>query len=284
VVLTFLIIAACSVPDSGYVLTLARLHNLKVAMSHASQLSLSSNMDFPKDAAGIIDFMEEMDGVGGKNRSGQEALVDGWGNEMRFEGDLNSYSVRSAGPDEIFDTSDDIYLVGNPDTEYVIDGVKESMSSGKDLMKTTVRVPFQEPNGYYRVVMPGRYSPISKQDGWRSEITFRYTADNTVTIVAEPGSGLWDPGKMMKRRINDIKSGMDESLWDYKVADENMVTVDHAPGYEVFLENEGALARVYGVRSAEGIVYSIVIRATGEDRQLIMDTLTETIQTDLDLR
>ncbi len=277
-------LGSCSVSGGAYVVTLAKLHNLKVAMSYLTQFALGGDRQFPTTKQEIIDFMEEEAGYKSAKQSKDTPFVDGWGNEMRFDGDVNQYTICSAGPDETFDTKDDIYLTGNPDTEYIIDGVKESNASGKELMKTMARIPYQEPNGYYRIVMPGKYSVIDAPSGWRSVITFRYTENNTVVITAEPESGVWDPQREMITRIRDVKNGVDKKLWDYEVVESNLVTVDQAPGYVVYLEKAAAAVRLYGIRSNAGLEYSVVITAGGEDRQLIMDTLTEAIQTGLDLR
>lgn len=286
-VLTLIAVASTSCSYSGgeYTITLAKLHNLKVAMSYITQSALNGDQPFPKDTQEIIDFMETDIGYGRSKRTVKDnPFKDGWGNEMRFQGDIKSYSIRSAGPDGIFDTPDDIYLAGNPDSEHIIDGVKESTSSGKDLMETRIKIPFQESNGYYRITLPGKYSVIRSHAGWRSEVTFRYTEKNTVKIVAEPYTDRWMPQREMETKAGAIRNGRDAAFGNYEIVESDLVQIDNAPGFEISAQKDDSIARIFGVASNEQLRYSISITASGEDRQYIMDTLTEAVKERMDLR
>jgi hypothetical protein len=276
-------LAACST-GGEYIVTLAKLHNLRVTMSIMTTYHIQSSDDFPKNPDEIIDFMIADAGISVPNREEDNPFTDGWGNQMILKGDLKRYEIRSAGPDEELNTDDDIYLEGNSHTEYVIDGVKEKNASVKSLMSSPIKVAYQEPNGYYKFALPGKYAAIDNQKGWTSDITFRYTASNTVTVVADPAAGRRDPAQEMDKRVRKLKGGRDESLAGYTVTESKLVKIDQALGFTIALECEGCLARVYELTSREGITYSITIRSSGEERQYIMDTLCGAVSKGLDLR
>jgi len=276
-------LAACST-GGEYVVTLAKLHNLRVTMSIMTTYHIQNSDDFPKNPDEIIDFMIADAGISVPNREEDNPFTDGWGNPMRLSGNLKLYEIRSAGPDEELDTDDDIYLQGNAHTEYVIDGVKEKNASVKSLMSSPIKVAYQEPNGYYKFALPGKYAAIDNQKGWTSDITFRYTAANTVTVVADPAAGRMDPAKEMTERVKMLERGQVEALADYTVVESKLVKIDQAPGFTISLESADGLARVYKITSREGITYSIVIRSSGEERQYIMDTLNGAVQKGLNLR
>ena len=119
-------LAACSGMDSPYLTTLAKLHNIKVVMPHLCDFVAKGDVTFPRTGPELAEFMYE--DFGFERPQGriprQHPYVDGWGKEMRISGDAGSYEIRSAGPDEIFDTDDDIYLAGSIKRERIVDGVK----------------------------------------------------------------------------------------------------------------------------------------------------------------
>ena len=283
-VLAPIMFPSCSTKGGQHIVTLAKLQNLKTTMALLTEVALDGDQPFPKTAEEIIDFMEKETGYERSKRDSKDSpLIDGWGNEMRFEGDVDSYSIRSAGPDKAFYTDDDIYLAGNPDGEYIIDGSREKLS-GKELMKSLIRVPFREPQGYYRISLPGKYAIIKKYSGLRSEITFSYTSNNSVTIVAEPEMKQWDAEGEMRKRVERIRSGRDEAFSDYEVIQYNPVSVNDASGYEIVLKKDSFLAHTYDMVSRDYIAISIAIVASGNDRQYIVDTLKDAIHKSLEIR
>ena len=282
-VLSPLTFPSCSTKGGEHVVTLAKLHNLKTAMPLLTQLVLDGNRPFPTTAEELNDFMEKEAGYERSKDPEDSPLTDGWGNVMRFKGDRRSYTIRSAGPDKLFDTDDDIYLAGNPHGEYIIDGSREKLS-GKELMKSPIRVPFQEPNGYYRVSLPGRFAIIKKYAGWQSEITFSYTRNNSVTIVAEPMTRKWDPAVEMGKRLEILRGGRDEAFSGYEVVQYNPVGINKASGYEIRLKSVDFLAHIYEVVGRDGISLSISIITSGEDRHYILDTLIDAIHKSLEIR
>ena len=275
--------SSCSTKGGEHMVTLAKLHNLKTAMPLLTQLVLDGNRAFPATAEELIDFMEKEAGYEQSKDPKDSPLIDGWGNEMRFEGDRRSYTIRSAGPDKLLDTDDDIYLAGDPDGEYIIDGSREKLS-GKALLKSPIRVPFQEPNGYYKVSLPGRHAIIKKYSGWQSEITFSYTRTNSVTIVAAPMTRKWAPGAEMSQRLEVLRSGRDEAFSGFEVVQHNPVTINKASGYEIRLKSTDFLAHTYDIVSRDGIALSISIITSGEDRHYILDNLIDAIRKSLEIR
>ncbi len=276
-------IGACST-SGEYIATRAKLHNLKVTMSIMTTYHIQTSDDFPKNPDEIVDFMIADVGINVPNREKDHPFTDGWGNPMLLKGNLKRYEIRSAGPDEEFNTDDDIYLEGNGHTEHIIDGVKEKNASAKSLMSSRIKVAYQDPNGYYKFALPGKYAVIDNQKGWTSDITFRYTASNTITVVADPGASPRDPAQEMAKRLRMLEGGRDEILSGYTVVESKLVKVDQAPGYTIALECDGRLAQLYELTSREGIAYSIVIRSSGEERRYIMDTLAGAVRQGLDLR
>jgi hypothetical protein len=265
------------------VVTLARLHNLKVVMFHISEMAAQGIIDFPEDIGDLVPLLLEELGPADfmDISSSLETLIDGWGNEMRFEGDIEKYFVRSAGPDKKFYTDDDIYLTGNPDGEYIIDGSSQKILTARALSTRMKAVPFLEPTGYYRVSLPGRYTVIPKYEGDRSEITFLYARDNYVKIIAEPTRRDWNPEEEMNDRLGALQSGLDEEFFEFKILSYNLVQFEDGSGYEINLQNDDILAHEYGMYNNFYVSVTVLIMASGEERQEIMDILTEEVRTNL---
>jgi hypothetical protein len=278
-----LFLVSCSMGGAEHILTLAKLHNLRLAMSTMTQVAMGGDDSFPKDKEAVVAFMVEECGFKEAKNREDHPFIDGWRQEMRMSGSWNGYTIRSAGPDKKFDTEDDMYLAGNYDGEYIIDGVKEKNASAKNLMTGSLKVPYQEPNGYYRVTLPGKYSPIPKYHGWRSETIFRYTSDHTVTITADPGQGRWDPQTEMDKRVELIQSGREEKYAGYEVIESNVVTISGAPGYEIVLKNDESTIHLYELVNWD-IQVCVAIVSTGKDRKYILDTLTQAVEQTLSLR
>lgn len=279
-----LFIASCSMGGAEHVLTLAKLHNLKLAMSTLTQVAMGDEDSFPKDKEAIVAFMVKECGLKEVENREDHPFVDGWGQDMQMTGNWKGYTIRSAGPDKKFDTEDDMYLAGSYDSEYIIDGVKEKNASAKNLMTGSLKVPYQEPNGYYRITLPGKYSPIPKHEGWRSEMLFRYTKDHTVTITADPGQNRWDPQAEMDKRVQLIQAGRDEKYIGYDVIESNIVTISRAPGYEIVLKKDESTIHLYELVSRDYIQVTVAIVSTGKDRKYILDTLTQAVEKTLSLR
>jgi hypothetical protein len=275
---------SCSMGGAEHVLTLAKLHNLRVTMSTMTQIAMGGDDSFPENPDAIVKFMIDECGFKKPEKREDHPFVDGWSQEMRLSGNWAGYTIRSSGPDKKFDTNDDMYLAGNYDSEYIIDGVKEMNASAKNLMTGSLKVPYQEPNGYYRVTLPGKYSPIPKYKGWRSEIVFRYTSDHTVTIVADPGQSNWDPRAAMNKRTELIRSGRDEKYSGYDVVESKVVKISRAPGYEIILKKDESTIHLYELVNHDSIQLTVAIVSTGKDRAYILDTLTRAIEETLALR
>jgi hypothetical protein len=276
-------LSACST-GGEYLVTRAKLQNLKVTMSVLTTYFVQNDDDFPTDREEIVDFMIAEAGIEVRDRENDHPFEDGWGNMMRLSGGLNKYEIRSAGPDEQFNTDDDIYLEGNDRNEYIIDGVKEQNASAKSLLASPIKVAYQEPNGYYKFELPGKYAVIDNGRSWTSDITFRYNPANTVRVVADPGGGRRDPDQEMAKRLRMLEGGRDELLGGYTVTESKLVKIDRAPGFMIALEDGDRLARLYEITSQEGISYSVLIKSSGEERAYIMDALDGAARQGLKLR
>ena len=73
-------------------------------MSHfTADLASRGDVEFPKDGKQLMKIIrEEIGEADAKDISpSPDALIDGWGLEMRLEGSFEKYVIRSAGPDKV---------------------------------------------------------------------------------------------------------------------------------------------------------------------------------------
>jgi hypothetical protein len=134
VILTLLSLTSCGGgSESSYLLTKARLHNIKTVMPHLCEMVQDGYLGFPQTGTELVAFMH--DEMGFKpprdNDPRRSPVVDGWGQALRIQGDVRGYEIRSAGPDELFDSDDDIYLAGDYRKERIIDGVRAAKAAAK---------------------------------------------------------------------------------------------------------------------------------------------------------
>jgi hypothetical protein len=260
------------------IVTLARLNNLKVVMPHLTEMAARNEIEFPEDAEELMAILQdELDPSDLKDvSSSPTTLLDGWENELRLDGDLDEYFIRSAGPDKVFDTDDDIYLAGNLDGEYIIDGSSQRRLTAKALSRRINVLPFQEPTGYYRIFLPGRYTVIPKYEGHRSIIKFFYATNNYVKITAEPFGGEWEPESKMEDRIDELR--WDEEFSDFDIVSSNLAPFREFEGYEIRFQNDDILAREFGFYGDYYLEVSVLIVASGQERQEIMDILTKEVK------
>ena len=259
--------------------TLARLNNLRAAMSHMGDIVMGGRVAFPENIEELSallaeEFDESFSDI-------EKSLTDGWGDTFRISGDMDDYSIRSAGPDRKFDTDDDIYLAGNWDGEHIIDGSRMKSLSAESLRKRPNRLPFREPTGYYQISLPGIYSVIRKYEGSRSEITFLYASNNYVRITAQPVSHDWIAEEEMARRVDVLQRGMDEDLVGFGIISSGPVYFNESDGYEIRLQKDDSLAREYGVSNNFYLAVSILVMASGKEKSQIMEILTNEVKTNL---
>jgi hypothetical protein len=263
------------------VITLARLNNLKVVMPHITEMAVRNEIEFPEDIDDLwVILQEELDPSDLRDvSSSPTTLTDAWDNELRLDGDLDEYFIRSAGPDKVFDTDDDIYLAGNLDGEYIIDGSSRRRLTAKALSRRINVLPFEEPTGYYRIFLPGRYTVIPKYEGHRSIIKFFYANNNYVRITADPIGGGWSAESEMADRIDEFQG--DEEFSDFDLLSSSLTFFREFEGYEIRLERDEILALEFGFFGNNYLAVSVVIVASGQERQEIMDILTEAVKTNL---
>ena len=277
---------SCLTEGGGQLVTRVKLQNLRVIMTQISILSLDGEIDFPHNIDEILDLMEEEAGspVSHNLEDPKHPLMDGWGKLMRFEGDLRGYEIRSAGQDQEFQTEDDIYLQGDADGEYIIDGAARKSVSRDDFDRQVNPLPYQEPSGYYQLSLPGRYTVIPHYDGDRSEITFSYAKDMRMTIGVYPDNRRWDPEREMRLRLENLRRGEDEMFADFEVSGYDLVSIADASGYVIDLEKEAVLLREYSLMSSFALRFSILIVTSGSDRHFIMERLTQALHTTLTIQ
>lgn len=271
-------ILSCSGGEGGKLTTRARLQNLKVTMVLITQMTMQGDMTFPQKIPEIQEFMEREMGETG------DLFVDGWGQEMRFQGDLWGYEIRSAGRDRLFDTDDDIVLQGNEDGEYILDGSESAVLTKESFARQINKLPFQEPNGYYQVQLPGKYAVIPDYDGTLSSITFAYAKDMRVTIEAEPSDRIWNPEPEMRKKLEALRRSEDENFSDFTVTRYGLVTLAKAPGYEITYEFENILAQEIMVMSHFGLFVHVTLVASGPDRQAILNILANALKQSLEIQ
>ncbi|NOR14442.1 MAG: hypothetical protein GQ544_01925 [Candidatus Aminicenantes bacterium] len=274
---------SCLADRGGQLATRAKLQNLRVVMAQISILSADGQIDFPRGIDELLDLMEEEAGspVSRNLEDPKHPLVDGWGHGMRFEGDLRGYEIRSAGQDREFQTEDDIYLQGDADGEYIVDGAAQKRVNRDDFNRLVNSLPYQEPTGYYQVSLPGRYTVIPRYEGDRSEITFSYAKDIRVTISAQPDGRRWDPDREMRQRLESLRRGEDEMFREFVVSGYELAGLAAASGYKIDLEKETVLVREYTLMNDYTLHLSILIVTSGSDRQFIMDRLTQALHATL---
>jgi hypothetical protein len=202
---------------------------------------------------------------------------------MVFEGDLDGYVIRSAGPDSKFATEDDIYLKGNMWGEHVMDGSSRRTLSSSALKRQFNKLPFQDPTGYYHVSLPGSYIVIDEFDNGQSNITFFYARDNYVRIIAEPYSAEWDAEEEMRDRIDDIQLGRDDELLGFSVQDYGPVQVGNGNGFMIRLESPGFIVQEYVLLRGFYMRVSALIMASGNDREEIVSILSRAVESNLEI-
>jgi hypothetical protein len=278
-------LAACSAWDSPYLTTLAKLKYLQATMPHLCEFVTHGDLAFPQTGAEIAEFLNAA-GEGNSDplyNPRQDPLVDGWGQEMRVTGDPNAYRIRSAGPDGIFHSQDDIYLVGSPTGEQIVDGVKEQNLTGRNLLQEGFTSSFQEPTGYYRISLPGSYSVSRHYDGPCSEFTFSYSSLNQVKILARPVAPGWEPAAARDARVAAITNQIDPDFVDFRVAHAQLIELQGAPGYELEIWRENQRAHLWEIVTADQHSLIITVLTGGEDHHFLLARLVQAVEQNLEL-
>jgi|GEM_PF-4324418 len=264
-------------------LTLARLHNLKTAMSFCTDMASKGEIEFPQTTEELLGFFRKDLGMSEKDIKDLGDLYDGWGRMMVFEGDMDGYIIRSAGPDKKFDTGDDIYLKGNVWGEHVLDGSSRLTLSASALKRQINKLPFNDPTGYYRISLPGSFVVIDNFQKGRSEITFYYARDNYVRISAEPYPMEWDWETELSKKLDDLRLGREKELVGFSLGDHSPVQFKNGNGYKIRMESPGMSARLYDVMGGYLMRIQVFIMASGKDREEIASLLSYAVESKLEI-
>ncbi len=270
---------SCRPPQAAPLLTMAKMQKLKSVMSQISVLTVEGLRVFPRAKEDILDFMElewgEMVSRGETDLN--NPLVDGWGRVLRFQGDLDYYELRSAGLDGVLDTPDDIYIQGDAQGEYLVDGTGQKSLIRKDLEVSTDTVPFEEPHGYFRVLLPGTYTLVQSFADKRSETIFSYARDMRVWIKAEPGTAAWLPEPSLKERLEALRRGEDDLYAEFEVLAYELLQVGDLPGFGLTMKKGHILVRELHVVSASGLAVSITLITSGTEASQILEVLENAV-------
>jgi hypothetical protein len=270
---------SCTTRQVVYLLTQAKMQKLKAVMSQISVLAVEGFREFPRSREQILDFMEQERGemVSRGETDLNNPLVDGWGRALRFQGDLDYYELRSSGKDGAMDTPDDIYIQGDAQGEYLVDGTGQKSLTSRDLVTSTESVPFEEPYGYYRILMPGSYTLVQSFENKRSEIIFSYARDMRVWIKAEPGFSTWQPESSLKERLEVLRRGEDDLYTEFEVSAYRLLKVGDSPGFGLTLKRGHIVVRELQMVSASGLAVTITLVTSGAEASDILEVLEKAV-------
>ena len=276
---------SCTTRQAASLLTQAKMQKLKAVMSQISVLAVEGFREFTQSGEQILDFMEQERGemVSRGKTDLNNPLVDGWGHALRFQGDLDYYELRSPGKDGAIDTPDDIYIQGDAQGEYLVDGTGLKSLSSKDLAASTESVPFEEPHGYYQVLMPGPYTLVQSFEDKRSETIFSYARDMRVWIRAEPGSSAWLPEPSLKERLEVLRRGEDDLYAEFKVSAYGLLNVGDAFGFGLTLKKGNIEVRELQLISPSNLAMTITLVSSGVEASGIQEVLEKAVLDTLDI-
>ena len=261
--------------------SMTQFHNLKVAMSHYTSQFFDG--EFPEDMEELTRILKEELGIMdlGDGRPIEGVITDAWGQELVLEGDISDYVIRSAGPDRIYETRDDIYIKGNQWGENVFDGSARRKVSLGSVRRRVNRLPFQDPTGYYEVHLPGAYKVIDEFSGGDSQILFQYSPDDFIRIAAGPDSTTWDPETEMQKRIEQIEEARDPDVIGMRLERYGPVSVQGGEGFEVRLEDSGRIIHEFWLVSGFYMRVRVSIQSKAGERKPIVDFLEQEIESRL---
>jgi len=148
----------------------------------------------------------------------------------------------------------------------------------KDGLLPKATTLFSDPSNYYTVELPSGCKVLKKSTGRRSKISYIYSKDINVSIIASPMTRTWDPQGEMMKKVTAIQDGRAGPLSRLSVADFGLITFNELNGYELVLSGNNQLAHAYALVSPNNIAFSISIVTTGNNRHENHDILDETIR------
>ncbi len=270
---------SCGTRQAAHLLTQAKMHKLKAVMSQVSVLTVEGFREFPQTWDQILDFMEQERGemVSRGETDLSNPLVDGWGRALRFQGDLDYYELRSPGRDGAMDTPDDIYIQGDAQGEYIVDGTGQKSLTRRDLVTSPDSVPFEESHGYYQVRLPGSFTVVQSFANKRSETVFSYARDMRVLIQAEPGSSAWQPEPSLQDRLEILRRGEDQLYTEFEVSAYGLQRIGEWPGFALTLKKGPTLVRELRLVSVSGLAVTVTLVSSGVEASGIQEVLEKAV-------
>ena len=261
--------------------SLTQFHNLKTEMSHYTAQFYDG--DFPDDIEELTQILKRELGLSdlGDGKPIEHTITDAWDKELKLEGDIEGYTIRSAGPDGLYETGDDITIKGNQWGENVFDGTNRRKVTLKSIQRRINRLPFQDPTGYYEVYLPGAYKVIDEFAGGDSEIRFQYSPQDFIKITAGPDSQTWIPETEMLKRLEEIKGFKDPDLSGMRLIRSGLVSIEGGEGFEIRMEDESNVIHEFRFVSGYYMRVRVWISSMSKDRSEIIDYLETEIESRL---
>jgi hypothetical protein len=142
-------------------------------------------------------------------------------------------------------------------------------------------VPFQDPKNHYSVNLPEGCRVVNQSTGQRSKVTYSYSFNTTVIIIATPMSKKWDPQKAMSDKVTAIQDGKAGELSRYTLDRYGLVNFNELDGYEIVLSGNDQLAHAYALISPNNVAFAISIVTMGGYKQENHDILDSIIRSTL---
>lgn len=158
--------------------------------------------------------------------------------------------------------------------------VQKRSSTGSALLSNKTK-SFNDPKGYYSIALPEGYKISNKSAGSRSKITFSYSKNTSVSVLASPMRKQWDPQAEMTKKVTDIQRGRAGAFSRYRVAGYGLVNFGFLDGYQIILRKKNEIAHAYAMVSDSSIAFSIAIISMGKNSQENHDTLDTAVKDSL---
>ncbi|MCI0470395.1 MAG: hypothetical protein L0Y73_01925 [Candidatus Aminicenantes bacterium] len=142
---------------------------------------------------------------------------------------------------------------------------------------------FNDPHGFYSLLLPEGYSKNDESSGDVSKINFSYWERTSITITANPMKDEWKAEEEMKKKVKEIESGSAGTLSLYTITAYNLTAIDEAQGYELLMERTGILCHHFYLVVPGKNAVSLTIITEGSDRQAKHDYLVGKIQDNLQI-
>lgn len=148
-------------------------------------------------------------------------------------------------------------------------------------MKTMVS--FNDPNGYYKIMIPSGYELEDKSSQLRSKFIFSYSTDASLAILAHPMQKEWKPEEEMKKRLAAMEPGSIGKFSNAEIIRSGLISIGEANGYELVFELNSHLCHSFSLVSPSNNAVILSISASGKKRRNLHDLLEKAIINNLSL-